>query len=107
MRKFIVSTFVATLLVVSTTGQAVARDNGRGAAIVGALILGAAALAASSHDHRHKHHRPASHHNRPRDRVNLAPFSPERHVTCYPAQRACYRNNGKLAGKWTHQIYRR
>jgi hypothetical protein len=32
-------------------------------------------------------------------------FSPTTGIVCYPAQRACYNNNGTVSGNWTRKVY--
>lgn len=33
------------------------------------------------------------------------PFSPATGITCYPGQRACYRNSGAYSSDWTWRVY--
>ncbi|WP_421694121.1 hypothetical protein [Aestuariivirga sp.] len=32
-------------------------------------------------------------------------FSPTTGIVCYPAQRACYNNNGSVNGVWSRKVY--
>jgi hypothetical protein len=34
-------------------------------------------------------------------------FKPDPKVTCYPVQRACYRNDGAFAPAWTQRVFNR
>ena len=36
-----------------------------------------------------------------------AAYSPKPGINCYPAQRACYKNNGAYAPAWTWRVYAR
>jgi uncharacterized protein YraI len=75
-------------------------DEAAAVAVIGAVI-GAAALAASSKDHRHENHRP---HSGPNHSYG-APFSPNDKVTCYPRERTCYRRNGRVAANATRRYF--
>lgn len=77
-----------------------AEDRRKAAAVIG-TIIGIAAIAASSKNHRHEHHRP---HGGNRHAYG-APFSPRPNVTCYPLQRVCYRRNGRIAGRATQRYF--
>lgn len=35
------------------------------------------------------------------------PFSPHYGVSCFPAQRACYHDEGGFSAHWTHRVYGR
>jgi len=76
-------------------------DDRRKAAAVAGVLIGAAALAAASKHHRHKNHR---RHSKPVYSYG-APFSPRRNITCYPRERACYRRNGRFAGRATQRYF--
>ena len=83
------------------TASANDEDDRRKAAAVIGTIIGIAAIAASSKDHRHEHHR-----NHGGDRHAYdAPFSPRPNFTCYPRQRVCYRRNGRIAGRVTQRYF--
>jgi hypothetical protein len=85
-------------------------EAGKGAAIAGGIIAGAAVGAAIS-----------SSVNQPKTVYVPVPvaapapppnawgqvFSPIPHINCYPAQRACYNANGAYNGNWTYKIYAR
>jgi hypothetical protein len=79
------------------------RDSNAAVAIVGGII-GAIALAASSHNHRHEYHRPHGQASQLPSRRSR-PYSPAPRVTCYPAQRVCYRANGRVATHWTRKEF--
>ncbi|MEJ1933155.1 hypothetical protein WDZ92_23380 [Nostoc sp. NIES-2111] len=98
---------------------AMAKD-GRNAAIIAGVALGAAALAAASRSHQSEYYEP--YYGRP---VGVAPpppgyayvpapaygysysavFRPYPGVTCYPAQRACYKANGNYSPTISGRIY--
>ncbi|MEM8836817.1 MAG: hypothetical protein AAGE89_01895 [Pseudomonadota bacterium] len=99
--KAITFSFILIALVTLPSEAKHGRNAAKGLAI-GAALLGAAALAASSHDHRHQNYRPHRDY-RPR---RHGPFSPARHITCYPREQACYRDNGRYSWNWTNRIYR-
>ena len=107
MHRWILSLGLSLAVVTAGVNPGLARDDDRhdgavAAAVVGGLLIGAAALAASSNDHQHEHH-----YKPPPPRPSYAPFSPTSHITCYPAQRACYQNNGRYNVNWTQRIYGR
>lgn len=77
------------------------QDGDKAAAVIGAIV-GAIALAATSKDHRHEHHK--SHKQQRHDYG--APFSPHSGVTCYPRERTCYRSNGRVAMHATERYFR-
>ncbi|HEY8277285.1 MAG TPA: hypothetical protein VIG52_09870 [Methyloceanibacter sp.] len=89
-------------------GGSAPAEAGKGAAIAGGIIAGAAIGAAVS-----------SSVNQPRTVYVPVPvaapqpqawgqvFSPIPHINCYPAQRACYNANGAYNGNWTYKIYAR
>ncbi len=101
LSSLLVASLVATLVQSTTIAKAGERSR-RNAAIIAGAVLGAAALAASSQHHRHQYHRAYSGYQ-PRWR---GPFSPAPRVTCYPRQGVCYRQNGRIAHKWTRRYYR-
>lgn len=71
------------------------------AGIVGGLLLGAVAVAASSHDHYHRdQYMPA-----PVYRPRMSPFSPTFGVTCYPREGACYNDDGDFLPTWTRRVF--
>lgn len=88
--------------------SSVPAEAGKGAAIAGGIIVGAAVGAAIS-----------SSVNQPKTVYVPVPvaapppqawgqvFSPIPHINCYPAQRACYNANGAYNGNWTYKIYAR
>lgn len=99
--KAFVAVWLSAILVAGSvqTSSAMSDEDRRKAAAVVGVILGAAALAATSRDHRHGHHR--SHSGSYNPRPDLAPFSPKKNVTCYPRQRTCYRRDGRVANRMT------
>ena len=44
---------------------------------------------------------------RPRRSGWGATYSPKPGINCYPAQKACYKNNGAYAANWTWRVYAR
>jgi hypothetical protein len=94
---------LAPMALIGTQTQAPAQ--GRAAAIVGGIIAGAAIGAAVSGAvaHPQEIYVPG-----PGPRPGWADaFSPAPNVTCYGAQRACYRANGAYAPNWTWQVFSR
>ena len=109
MSSVLIRFFVAGALALSFASPALAQkrhhsknESRTAAAVVGGLLVGAAVLAASSRHHRHRHH----YESRRAVRASHAPFSPAPRITCYPAQRSCYRANGRYAPRWTRRLYR-
>src|SRR5262245_26102324 len=93
-----------------TLGSPCPAEAGKGASIAGGIIAGAAVGAAIS-----------SSVNQPKTVYVPVPvaapapppnawgqvFSPNPHINCYPAQRACYNANGAYNGNWTYKVYAR
>ena len=102
MKKAFLAVAVAATMPASYPSDSFAlSDKDKKAIIAGAILLGAAAAAASSHDHRHEYHRnaPQNYYRPP------GPFHPRPNITCYPAERSCYRDNGRYAPRWTQQYF--
>lgn len=94
--------------------------DGRNAAIIAGVAIGAAALAAASRSHQSEYYQP--YYAQP---VGVAPpppgyayapvqdygyqysaaFHPYPGVTCYPAQRACFKGNGSYSPTISSRIY--
>ncbi len=84
-------------------------------AVVGGLLLGGLALAASSHRDRDYYddgpgYNPYGPPPPPYEigggvRPYGAPFSPGSDITCYPNQRACYNRHGHLMPSWTRKVF--
>lgn len=97
--------------------------NGQNAAIVAGALIGAAALAAASRSHQSEYYQP--YYGSPAYGVAPAPgpayapgyppqgytyqpsavFHPYPGVTCYPAQRSCYKANGNYSPTISGRIY--
>jgi hypothetical protein len=77
-------------------------DSGDTAALIGGALLGGAAAAAISNQHKHEYQYapPPPSYSPPRP-----PFSPTTGVVCYPSQWACYNNNGHFNAKWTNRVF--
>ncbi len=106
MKNLVAALLGCLLLVTATSEPTLARDrDGRAAAIVAGAVIGAVALAASSHNHRHESYRPAAVVDN-RWRGRWRPYRPAPRVTCYPRRRACYRDSGRFAPRWTHREFR-
>lgn len=95
---------------------AVAKD-GRNAALIAGAALGAAALAAASRSHQSEHYQPyygGGYAPQPQPAYAPPPnygyqysavFHPYPGVTCYPAQRSCYKANGNYSPTISARIY--
>ena len=107
----------AAMLVVPATQPAAAKD-GRNAAIIAGVAIGAAALAAASRSHQSEYYQPYYGQGyAPAPQPAYAPpppnygyqysavFSPYPGVTCYPTQRSCYKANGNYSPTISHRIY--
>ena len=78
--------------------------------VIAAGIVGIAVGAALSHKHQHNKqvyhpgyqpYYPAGGYDSYFDQS----FRPSSDAICYPAQRACYNDNGSLANKWTRRVF--
>ena len=76
------------------------------AAVVGA-VLGAAVVAAASDHHKHKHHRDHEGYRPDRDfrRQWGRSYNPRSGITCFPGQRACYKNGRGYSAKWSRREF--
>lgn len=74
------------------------KDN-TGAVVAGALAIGILAAAAASSKNKHNNDRYDGY----RD---ARPYSPAKHVDCYPAQRACYERGRGYSAYWTNREFR-
>lgn len=96
---------------------ALAKD-GRNAAVITGLAIGAAALAAASRSHQSEYYQPyyGQAYAQPEPQPGYAPppdygyqyqavFHPYAGVTCYPAQRSCYKANGNFSPTITSRIF--
>ena len=114
----IAPTFFAVLALALPTAKPAAAKNGRNAAIVAGALLGAAALAASSRSHQSEYYEPyygqgyvpsppePGYAPPPAyDYQYSAVFHPYQGVTCYPAQRSCYKANGNFSSTITARIF--
>jgi hypothetical protein len=87
------------------TTEAVSKNSKTGA-VVGGLIAGAAIGAAISSS---SHPTTVYVEERPKPNPNKwgESFSPKPGIRCYPAQHACYNNDGAYNGNWTYKVYAR
>lgn len=105
MRKAFTAAVMATAIVgsLSLAGPPAHAKDGVGVAIVGGLIAGAAIGAAIADNKKHN----TNIYVEPRRPPPPQPFSPKAGIVCYPAQHACYHNDGSYAAKWTRRVYAR
>jgi hypothetical protein len=105
----------ATVMVLTSTPPAIAKD-GRNAAIIAGAAIAAAAVAAASRSHQSEYYQPYYGQPYPAPSPGYAPppgygyvpaavFHPYPGVTCYPAQRACYKANGNYSPTILTRIY--
>ena len=98
---------LATTGAVGTSLPAAAKNNT--GAVVGGLIAGAVIGAAVAGSATH----PNTIYVNPKPPPPPKPdpwangFSPKQGVKCYPAQHACYNNNGAYNANWTWKVYQR
>lgn len=98
--------------------QPAAAKDGRNAALIAGAALGAAALAAASRSHQSEYYQPyyGPGYAPPPPQPAYAPppnygyqysavFHPYPGVTCYPAQRSCYKANGNYSPTISGRIY--
>ncbi len=116
MMKFGVMAALALAISTGNPAIAVAKD-GRNAAIVAGALIGAAALAAASRSHQSEYYQPyyggppyappqpAYAPPPPYGYQYSAVFHPYPGVTCYPAQRSCYKANGNYSPTISQRIY--
>ena len=110
---------VAAALALSASPPAAQAKDGRNAALIAGAAIGAAALVAASRSHQSEYYQPyygqppygvapppqpvyvpPPYHYQP-----MAVFHPYPGVTCYPAQRACYKANGNYSPTISSRIY--
>lgn len=109
---------LAGLMVVTLSSlRPVAAKDGRNAAIIAGVAIGAAALAAASRSHQSEYYQPyygPAYAPPPQQPVYVPPqygyqysavFHPYPGVTCYPAQRSCYKANGNYSPTISQRIY--
>lgn len=105
----------AVVLAIPSTPPALAKD-GRNAAIIAGAAIAAAAIAASSRSHQSEYYQPYYGQPYPMPSPGYAPppgygyapsavFHPYPGVTCYPAQRSCYKANGNYSPTISARIY--
>lgn len=96
--------------------QPAAAKDGRNAALIAGAALGAAALAAASRSHQSEYYQPYYGGGYAPPQPAYAPppnygyqysavFHPYPGVTCYPAQRSCYKANGNYSPTISARIY--
>lgn len=105
MRTVLLAAAAAVALTLAPSAWQHSQASDEAGALLAGAVIGAAAgaIVASAADH--NHYRPHRHHV-PR-RYRPGPFSPHRHIVCYPAMRYCVRNNGRPAPGWTRREYGR
>jgi hypothetical protein len=103
------------VLALGGTPPAVAKD-GRNAAIIAGAAIAAAAVAAASRSHQSEYYQPYYGQPYPAPAPGYPPppgygyaptavFHPYPGVTCYPAQRSCYKANGNYSPTISARIY--
>lgn len=110
-RRIVLAAAATIALVVMTQPRAEAKQMGPTAAAIVGGVAGVAVGAAIADAHAKKNKKiyydnyappyPPGQYN---PYFNEA-FSPSTGIVCYPAQRACYNNNGTVSGSWTRKIY--
>ncbi|MBM3544131.1 MAG: hypothetical protein FJX44_06465 [Alphaproteobacteria bacterium] len=98
----IIATLAFAVVAGSVTTEAISKN--KTGAVVGGLIAGAAIGAAISSAN---HPTTVYVEERPKPNKWSDSFSPKPGIRCYPAQHACYSNDGAYNANWTHKVYAR